>query len=55
MGMMGYHRPNIDRRANEGMLFTDSYRSKVAPLGAPPSSVDKACIAPEEQDRCARR
>ena len=25
MGMMGYKTPNIDRIANEGMLFTDSY------------------------------
>ncbi|PRC50285.1 arylsulfatase, partial [Mycobacterium sp. ITM-2017-0098] len=24
-GMMGYHTPNIDRIASEGMLFTDSY------------------------------
>ena len=25
-GMMGYQTPNIDRIANEGMLFTDYYR-----------------------------
>jgi arylsulfatase len=24
-GLMGYHTPNIDRIANEGMRFTDSY------------------------------
>jgi arylsulfatase A-like enzyme len=24
-GMMGYQTPNIDRIANEGMLFTDCY------------------------------
>ena len=24
-GLMGYHTPNIDRLANEGMRFTDSY------------------------------
>ena len=25
MGMMGYRTPNIDRIANEGMIFTDYY------------------------------
>lgn len=25
MGIMGYRTPNIDRIANEGMIFTDSY------------------------------
>jgi arylsulfatase len=25
MGQMGYHTPNIDRIANEGMVFTDYY------------------------------
>ena len=25
MGMMGYRTPNIDRVANEGMMFTDYY------------------------------
>ena len=24
-GLMGYHTPNIDRVANEGMIFTDAY------------------------------
>jgi hypothetical protein len=25
MGVMGFHTPNIDRVAKEGMIFTDSY------------------------------
>ncbi len=25
MGVMGYRTPNIDRIANEGMMFTDAY------------------------------
>ena len=25
MGMMGYRTPNIDRIANEGIIFTDAY------------------------------
>ena len=33
-GMMGYFTPNIDRIADEGMLFTDSYAAEVGHRGA---------------------
>jgi arylsulfatase A-like enzyme len=29
-GLMGYHTPNIDRIAKEGMMFTDSYHGSDA-------------------------
>lgn len=32
-GMMGYHTPNIDRVANEGMLFTDYYAEQSCTAG----------------------
>jgi len=32
-GMMGYQTPNIDRVANEGMLFTDSYAEQSCTAG----------------------
>jgi len=32
-GMMGYHTPNIDRIANEGMLFTDYYGEQSCTAG----------------------
>ncbi|MEH6570009.1 MAG: arylsulfatase [Halioglobus sp.] len=32
-GMMGYQTPNIDRIANEGMLFTDSYAEQSCTAG----------------------
>ncbi len=32
-GLMGYHTPNIDRIANEGMLFTDSYAQQSCTAG----------------------
>ncbi|MNK92505.1 Arylsulfatase [compost metagenome] len=32
-GMMGYHTPNIDRIADEGMLFTDSYGEQSCTAG----------------------
>lgn len=32
-GMMGYHTPNIDRIANEGMLFTDYYADQSSTAG----------------------
>jgi arylsulfatase len=32
-GMMGYRTPNIDRVANEGMLFTDSYAEQSCTAG----------------------
>ncbi len=32
-GMMGYQTPNIDRIANEGMLFTDAYADQSCTAG----------------------
>jgi len=32
-GLMGYHTPNIDRLANEGMLFTDYYAEQSCTAG----------------------
>src|SRR5262245_44414130 len=32
-GLMGYHTPNIDRIAKEGMLFTDSYGQQSCTAG----------------------
>ncbi|RFR02229.1 sulfatase-like hydrolase/transferase, partial [Escherichia coli] len=32
-GLMGYQTPNIDRIANEGMLFTDSYGEQSCTAG----------------------
>ena len=32
-GMMGYQTPNIDRIANEGMLFTDCYGEQSCTAG----------------------
>src|ERR1700739_100871 len=32
-GMMGYHTPNIDRIAAEGMLFTDAYGEQSCTAG----------------------
>ena len=32
-GMMGYQTPNIDRLANEGMMFTDSYGEQSCTAG----------------------
>ena len=32
-GMMGYRTPNIDRIANEGMLFTDYYAEQSCTAG----------------------
>ena len=33
MGMMGYHTPNIDRIASEGMIFTDYYGEQSCTAG----------------------
>ena len=33
MGMMGYQTPNIDRIANEGMIFTDYYGEQSCTAG----------------------
>src|SRR5246127_4617592 len=35
-GMMGYKTPNIDRIANEGMMFTDCYGEQSCTAGGPP-------------------
>jgi arylsulfatase len=32
-GLMGYHTPNIDRIANEGMMFTDYYAENSSTAG----------------------
>src|SRR6187551_1131617 len=32
-GLMGYHTPNIDRIAREGMLFTDTYGEQSCTAG----------------------
>ena len=32
-GMVGYHTPNIDRIANEGMRFTDYYAEQSCTAG----------------------
>ncbi len=48
-GMMGYRTPNIDRVANEGMVFTDYYAeqsSSPARAGFAPASPRSACPAP---------
>src|SRR5215831_9186019 len=33
MGVMGFHTPNIDRVAREGMIFTDSYAEQSCTAG----------------------
>src|SRR5271154_3097053 len=33
MGIMGYHTPNIDRIAHEGMIFTDYYAEQSCTAG----------------------
>ena len=33
MGLMGYHTPNIDRVAKEGMIFTDYYAEQSCTAG----------------------
>ena len=46
-GLMGYRTPNIDRIANEGMRFTDSYGEQSLHRRASPlSSPVRAFIAP---------
>ena len=46
-GLMGYRTPNIDRIADEGMRFTDSYGGRAAPPDGRRSSRVRACTAPE--------
>jgi len=33
-GLMGYQTPNIDRLAQEGMMFTDSYGERTVPFAS---------------------
>jgi arylsulfatase len=57
-GLMGYKTPNIDRIANEGMLFTDYYGEQNCPAGRSlfitgqsvfrPDSARSACPAPKK-------
>ena len=44
-GMMGYQTPNIDRIANEGMLFTDCYAEQSCTAGRAALSWVKAFSA----------
>jgi arylsulfatase len=46
-GLMGYHTPNIDRIAKEGMLFTDSYGEQSCTAGRSALSPGKACTGPD--------
>jgi len=46
-GLMGYFTPNIDRIADEGMLFTDSYGEQSCTEAGHRSSPARACTAPE--------
>ena len=45
-GLMGYHTPNIDRIAREGVEFTDYYGQQAAPPAGQPSSPVKTPFAP---------
>ena len=46
-GLMGYRTPNIDRIADEGMRFTDSYGEQSCTAGPRRrSSPARACTAP---------
>jgi arylsulfatase A-like enzyme len=45
-GLMGYRTPNIDRIADEGMRFTDSYGERAAPPAGRRSSLGRASTAP---------
>jgi hypothetical protein len=45
-GLMGYRTPNIDRIADEGMRFTDSYGSRAAPPVGPHSLPTKVSFVP---------
>ena len=55
-GLMGYHTPNIDRIANEGMRFTDSYGEQSCTAGRA-SVHQRAERVPhrDEQGRHSRR
>ena len=45
-GLMGYRTPNIDRIANEGMRFTDSYGEQSCTAGRASSSPGRASSGP---------
>ena len=45
-GLMGYRTPNIDRIADEGMLFTDYYAEQSCTAGRRRSSPGRASSAP---------
>src|SRR4026207_702738 len=45
-GLMGYRTPNIDRIADEGMRFTDSYGEQSGPAGRPASSPAQSAFRP---------
>jgi arylsulfatase len=45
-GLMGYRTPNIDRIADEGMRFTDSYGEQSCTAAGPHSSRVRASTAP---------
>ena len=45
-GLMGYRTPNIDRVAEEGMRFTDSYGERAARPVAHRSSPGRASTGP---------
>jgi arylsulfatase len=42
-GLMGYHTPNIDRLATEGMLFTDSYGEQSCTAGRSSFITGQSC------------
>ena len=53
-GLMGYRTPNIDRIANEGMRFTDSYGEQSCTAGARLHQRPKCVSHRDEQGRCSR-
>jgi arylsulfatase A-like enzyme len=44
---MGYRTPHIDRIAEEGMLFTDSYREQSCTAGRSSFITGRASTAPD--------
>ena len=45
-GLMGYRTPNIDRIADEGMRFTDSYGEQSCTAGRSAFLTASVCIGP---------
>ncbi len=43
-GLMGYHTPNIDRLANEGIRFTDSYGEQSCTAGRSSFITGQSCF-----------